>query len=140
MSLKEQFQRFFDRLLMARSLSEAEEAQAEFYAFLDALTPEQKKAHSTEMLDFAEQKVDFIGEGIAILQQQAEVRYGGQTYSLNDWLTPERYRKAYGVEDEQALTDWIVQGLIPQEDIVSIPELNHLKLIRNRKYPIDQVA
>ncbi|PMD97428.1 hypothetical protein BWI97_07295 [Siphonobacter sp. BAB-5405] len=135
MNIKEQLQTYFTRILEAQTKEEGLQAQQEAFSFLDSLTPEQQQQYSSDILDFAEQKVDFIGEGINVLKEEAEIKYGGKIYPLTEWLTVSRYQKAYGIDNIQTVYNWIKRGIIPEEDVVIIPELNDLKLIRNKRYP-----
>lgn len=54
-------------------------------------------------------------------------------YNLSEWITTSDYAR----NNHLALArvhNWITRGVIPKDCIVIIPELNHLKLIKNQSY------
>lgn len=73
-------------------------------------------------------------------EQQEALRYlalNGKQYNLEDWLTPVEYARRYGLRSANNVTNWMIRGIIPPADILDVPELNGLRLIRNRIYKED---
>jgi hypothetical protein len=54
-------------------------------------------------------------------------------YSLKDWMTLSDYSKKYNIKPSR-LSNWIERGVVPDDSIIIIPELNGLKLIKNQAY------
>ena len=54
-------------------------------------------------------------------------------YYLWEWITLSDYAKKYNVKIPRLL-NWIERGVIPDDAIIVIPELNHLKLVKNQLY------
>jgi hypothetical protein len=69
-----------------------------------------------------------IEEGRAFLQAN------GTFIELDNYLTIKRYCEKYGLQSESIVTNWIRRGVIAQEDIKVIEELNGLRLIKDKPY------
>jgi hypothetical protein len=54
-------------------------------------------------------------------------------YNLSEWITTSDYAK----NNQLAIArvhNWISRGVIPSDCVIVVPELNHLKLIKNQLY------
>ncbi|MBO0931233.1 hypothetical protein [Fibrella aquatilis] len=69
-----------------------------------------------------------IGEATAFLQQN------GTKFPLTDWLTPAEYAKRFGLKSTNVVSNWIKRGVIPTENILHVPELNDIRLIKAVPY------
>ena len=69
-----------------------------------------------------------IGEATAFLQQN------GTRFPLTDWLTPAEYAKRFNLRSTNVVSNWIRRGVIPTENILHIPELNNMRLIKAIPY------
>lgn len=58
----------------------------------------------------------------------------GVEYPLDEWLTISEYCKKFNIPRTQVVTTWINRGVIPKKNVVTIPELNNLRLIKAIKY------
>ena len=59
----------------------------------------------------------------------------GVTLDLtSEWVTIKEYCKRFNIDNTQTVTNWIRRGIIPEEDIRVIPELNDIRMIRAKKY------
>ncbi|AQG80460.1 hypothetical protein [Spirosoma montaniterrae] len=70
-------------------------------------------------------------------EQQETLRFlalNGKQYDLNEWLTPMEYARKYNLRSVNNVTNWMIRGVIPPADIVDVPELNGLRLVRDRVY------
>ena len=56
------------------------------------------------------------------------------TINLNEWITMKEYSKRFNLSTTNVVTNWIKRGIIPQENIRTVPMLNGLKLIKAVKY------
>jgi hypothetical protein len=54
-------------------------------------------------------------------------------YKLREWMTLSDYCKKYNIKPSR-LSNWIERGVVPDGNIIVIPELNGLKLIKNQIY------
>lgn len=56
------------------------------------------------------------------------------TINLNEWVTMKEYSKRFNLSTTNVVTNWIKRGIVPQENIRTVPMLNGLKLIKAVKY------
>lgn len=76
-------------------------------------------------LDDVESKLmDFTNSKLVIMDKE---------YSLREWMTLSDYCKKYSIKPSR-LSNWIDRGVIPDGNLIVIPELNGLKLIKNQLY------
>ncbi len=59
----------------------------------------------------------------------------GIRYDLGEWVTIAEYTKRFGVKSTNVVTNWIRRGIIPAENVISVPELNDIRLIKAVPYP-----
>jgi hypothetical protein len=88
-------------------------------------TPPQIRPNIQELLDRSKALIE---EGKAFLQAN------GTFIELDNYLTIKRYCEKYGLQSESIVTNWIRRGVIAQEDIKVIEELNGLRLIKDKPY------
>ncbi len=69
-----------------------------------------------------------IGETTAFLEQN------GTRFPLTDWLTPAEYVKRFGLRSTNVVSNWIRRGVIPAENVLHVPELNDLRLVKAVPY------
>lgn len=58
----------------------------------------------------------------------------GTKFPLTDWLTPAEYAKRFGLASTNVVSNWIRRGVIPAENILHVPELNDIRLIKAVPY------
>ncbi len=58
----------------------------------------------------------------------------GKILNLDEWLTVKVYCQRFGISSTNVVSNWIKRGVIPQENVIRVAELNNLKLIRAVKY------
>ncbi|WP_285542677.1 hypothetical protein [Dyadobacter frigoris] len=54
-------------------------------------------------------------------------------YNLSEWITTSDYAKNNHLAIAR-VHNWIARGVIPKDCFIVVPELNHLKLIKNQSY------
>ncbi|WP_138476873.1 hypothetical protein [Dyadobacter bucti] len=82
-------------------------------------------AEVNKKLDDVEAKlINFTNSKLVIMDKE---------YKLKEWMTLSDYCKKYNIRPSR-LSNWIERGVIPDESIIIIPELNGLKLIKNQPY------
>lgn len=78
---------------------------------------------------------DLIRETSEVINEaQAFLQKNGTKYSLGEWLTVKRYCQKFDIANTQTVTNWINRGIIPSENVVTLPELNNVRLIRAVPY------
>jgi hypothetical protein len=68
--------------------------------------------------------LDFTNSKLVIMDKE---------YNLRDWMTLSDYCKKYDIKPSR-LSNWIERGIIPDDCMIVIPELNGLKLVKNQPY------
>lgn len=58
----------------------------------------------------------------------------GIRYDLGEWITIAEYAKRFGVKSTNVVTNWIRRGIIPTENVIAVPELNDIRLIKAVPY------
>ncbi len=76
-----------------------------------------------------------LAESKAIRNEAEQyLKLNGIEYKLSEWVTPKKYAKLFGLESTMVVTNWISRGVIPPQNVITIPELNDLKLIKAVPY------
>lgn len=67
---------------------------------------------------------------------EQSVTINGTIYVISDteWVTVKRYCELYGIQNVTTVLNWIIRGIIPTGDYITVPELNNIKLIRVKQY------
>ena len=60
-------------------------------------------------------------------------RATGMTVDLTEWLTIKRYGERYGVS-QQVVVNWINRGVVPADCVLTLPEFNDMRLVKNQPY------
>lgn len=63
----------------------------------------------------------------------AQLNLGKEAYNLGEWVTLKTYAEKFEI-DVHVLYNWIRRGKVPKENIVTVEELNGLKLIKAIPY------
>ena len=69
-----------------------------------------------------------------IVQAVKFMEINGIRYDLGEWVTIAEYAKRFGVKSTNVITNWIRRGVIPTENVISVPELNDIRLIKAVPY------
>ena len=88
----------------------------------------QTKNISPEIAALIEDNEQFITE------VETYLAHNGTKFPLTDWLTIAEYTKQFGLKSTVVVTNWIKRGVIPKENILHIPELNDIRLIKAVPY------
>lgn len=62
------------------------------------------------------------------------LQLNGAEYNLSEWVTIKDYANMYNLSSTSVVSNWIERGVVPTENVVEIPELNDLRLIKNVRY------
>ncbi|GAB4018608.1 hypothetical protein GCM10028773_18840 [Spirosoma koreense] len=90
----------------------------------------------TQTNSVSQEVADLLATGNALITQAEHflLEKNGRKYSLDEWLTPAEYAKRFHLRTTMVVSNWIRRGIIPAENILHIPELNGLKLIKAVPY------
>lgn len=69
-----------------------------------------------------------------IARAETFLQQNGTKFPLTDWLTPAEYAKKFGLKSTNVVSNWIRRGIIPAENILHVPELNDIRLIKAVPY------
>ena len=58
----------------------------------------------------------------------------GTKYPLGEWITLKEYARRFHLESTNVVSNWISRGIVPPQNVITIPELNDLKLIKAVSY------
>jgi hypothetical protein len=58
----------------------------------------------------------------------------GTKYPLGEWITLKEYARRFHLESTNVVSNWISRGIVPPQNVITIPELNDLKLIKAISY------
>lgn len=70
----------------------------------------------------------------AINEVKAYLKLNGAEYLLSDWVTLKEYCNRYHLKSTSVVSNWIARGVVPSENIIVVPEMNNLKLIKAVAY------
>ena len=70
-------------------------------------------------------ETDAVIEDATAFLQQNDTRF-----PPTDWLTPAEYAKRFGLSSTNMVSNWIRRGVIPAENILHVPEINNIRLIK----------
>jgi hypothetical protein len=65
-----------------------------------------------------------INEGVTFLEQN------GRKVDLSHWITIAEYTKRFKLKSTMVVTNWIKRGVIPADHVITVPELNNIRLIK----------
>ncbi|GAB3967123.1 hypothetical protein GCM10028806_08880 [Spirosoma terrae] len=88
----------------------------------------QKVDFDKELRDINEQ----TGASIAHLRSLG-LKLPDTILDMSDWLTIKRYAEKYNLS-QQVVVNWIGRGVIPGDCVQVVPELNDMKLVKDRIY------
>ncbi|QIP15709.1 hypothetical protein G8759_25280 [Spirosoma aureum] len=100
--------------------------------FQKTASPEDSQAVRDAFHRYVDQLIDDID--VDAEETMRFLALNGKQYKLEDWLTPAEYARKYELKTPNIVSNWIVRGIIPQEDVLTVPELNGMRLVRNRNY------
>ena len=80
------------------------------------------------------ERATILKQKVEIVANDPEVKYKGITYAFPEWTTIVNYCKLHSIKNPQTVSNWVSRGIISAQNVVTIKELNDLKLIRNLNY------
>lgn len=127
-------QQIINELNAARSAEEIRNGREQAAAFLKT-----QDGESFEVQAVRRAKSDALTRYLdeVEMEQQETLRYlalNGKQYRLDEWLTPVEYARKYRLRSPNNVTNWMIRGVIQSEDFIEIPELNGLRLVRDKLY------
>jgi hypothetical protein len=62
----------------------------------------------------------------------------GVQYSLKEvdggWVTIARYVQLFKLKNVNVVNNWITRGVVPSQNVIEVPQLNNMKLIKVTPY------
>lgn len=89
----------------------------------------QAKPVSQEVAELLAKGEELIAQAESLL-----IEKNGKKYPLDEWITPAEYVRRFNLKTTMVVSNWIRRGIIPSENILHIPELNDLRLIKAVPY------
>lgn len=133
-------EKIIKKIKNAKTLQEFETASDELAIFAKTATPEQKKI----LGEVVEKKGEEIMKEASATKKKAEalltaleenviIEINGIRYNLDEWLTIPEYVQRFSINSKEVVSNWIIRGIIPPENILKINKLNK-KLIKAIPY------
>ena len=69
-----------------------------------------------------------------LVKTKAVLKLDNNEFALNEWVTLSEYCKRYELKSISVVSNWIVRGIVPKENIIRVREMNNLKLIKAVPY------
>jgi hypothetical protein len=91
---------------------------------------ETKTALDQDVAQLLKQGEELINQA----EYQLALERGGIRYQMGEWLTLRDYAKRFGLPNTMVVTNWIARGIIPPENVLELPELNDIRLVRAIPY------
>ncbi len=125
-------QELISKYLFAKTEQEIETAIAAMNEAIKNSTPEEKE--SLKAVVYAKNEMLMQESNELLAQIDSVLATPDFTINLNEWVTMKEYSKRFNLATTNVVTNWIKRGVIPSENIKTLPMLNGLKLIRAIKY------
>lgn len=127
-----------ERIHATETEEDAKAVAAEFHAYYNALNPEQRQEADRfleEVVEEHREEMEQIERMLETLElkRKGAVVYEGREYLLGEWLTIADYCRMYN-QKPNTVMNWIAREVVPKTNVVTIPELNNLKLLKNERY------
>ena len=135
-------EQLLNNLRNALTINELEESSKQctdyFLMASETEKEELKRALLTKTQQIIANSVQTRREAEKLLMELEEnsviIEVNGQKYPLQEWVTIQQYCKKMGLNSTSIVTNWIKRGIIPDENILRIKQLNNLKLIKDLPY------
>ena len=88
-----------------------------------------KKRLTGEEIDKRMDKIEILLHELT----QSKLVIMDKEYDLSEWITLSDYSKSNNLSIAR-IQNWILRGVVPTDCVIVVPELNHLKLIKNQIY------
>ncbi len=71
------------------------------------------------------------------LSKNVALEIDGKVFLLNQmngWVTMSQYVKMFNLKGVNVINNWIMRRIVPPENVIEIPELNNLRLVKAIMY------
>lgn len=133
-------EKIIKKLKNAKTLQEFETASDELAIFAKTATAEQKKIlgevvvkKGEEIMKEASATKKKAEALLTALEENVIIEINGIRYNLDEWLTIPEYVQRFSINSKEVVSNWIIRGIIPPENILKINKLNK-KLIKAIPY------
>lgn len=78
---------------------------------------------------------ELLAKGDALLAEAHNyLMQNGTKFPLDEWVTIAEYAKRFNLKSTNVVSNWIKRGIIPAGNILDVPELNDIRLIKAIPY------
>ena len=86
--------------------------------------------------DISPEVAKMLAEGETLIEQAELIllKKGVVMDLSTEWLTQTEYCKRFGISGVNVVNNWIRRGIIPTDNVTTIPELNNIRLIKAVPY------
>lgn len=128
----------YARLDASQSPDQAQAVLDEMRRFYNYLSLEEKNEYASDFAQMISARLEASTEELLQERAQMAIEYKGVRYAYPEWVTISTYCKLNAIANIQTVFNWVKRGVVAAHDKVEIPELNDLKLIRNKRYQLSQ--
>ena len=101
------------------------------------MTTNKIDAQTPTKLNMVHEEIDFARDLAEAERQSVEslkvLQAHGFVVDTTQWLTIKRYAERYEVS-QQVVVNWINRGVIPADCVLTLPEFNDMRLVKNQPY------
>lgn len=107
----------------------------DWYGTLDQEEKDQLRPFFNGILQTAKETIRLIKKNLRELKSlnDAKLLVAGEEYDLSKWISISEYAKKYSLTIS-LVQNWVKRGVVPDEKVVVVPQLNNLKLIKDEVY------
>jgi hypothetical protein len=86
-------------------------------------------------IDMEQELARFEAESVASIEyaRSLGLKLPDVVLDMAEWLTIKRYAEKHSVST-QVVSNWIARGIIPADCMMELPELNDIRLVKDREY------
>lgn len=109
----------------------------EWYSTLNKEDKDELRPFFDDILKTAKETIQLIKKDLRELRSlnDAKLLVAGEEYDLSTWITISHYAKKYSLA-LSLVQNWVKRGVVPNEKVVVVPQLNNLKLIKDEVYRV----
>lgn len=127
-----------EKIKKAKTLSELELATKN----LQEVSPEQRGEIALVLQEKAKQAIQDskatrkqAEELLQLIEtKKVSIVVEGKEYPLTEWVTISEYVKLFNLKTTSVVNNWIARGIVPNENILKITQLNNIQLIKAIPY------
>jgi hypothetical protein len=136
--VKEKFQFFTSEFEKLKSKEDRAKLKLEIENYAQTLSKDDRALYAKLVKENLSQRLNNVKLGLYEYKRTQEregyLTYHGKQYSLAEWVPISTYVALHNLSTTNLISVWIERGVIPPSNVITIPELNNIKLIKNQVY------